>query len=105
MKRSRANAATALADMSASITQVGQALAVALAPPINAVDPTPLRRSNAVGAVLRLEGPWLSKSQLVDFIDFIRADQTAADIYLALSESDVRKDWVKSQLGKLGVFV
>ena len=91
--------------MSASLTQVGNALAAALAPPSNAVDPTPRRRTNAVAAVLRLEMGWLDHAQLVAVIDYIRADQTAADIYLALTEPDVCKEWVRIQLQRLGVIV
>lgn len=91
--------------MSASLTQVGNALAAALAPPPNAIDPTPRRRSNAVAAALRVEKTWLSNNELVSFIDFLRGDQTAADIYLALDEPDVRKEWVRIQLERLGVIV
>ena len=80
------------------------ALTSALAPPPNAVDPTPRHRTNAI-AVLRLEMGWLDNSQLVTFIDFVRVDQTAADIYLALTEPNVHKEWVRIQLKKLGVVV
>jgi hypothetical protein len=98
-KRPRAsNGAAALQDMSASLTQVGNALSAALAPPSNAVDPTPRRRANAVAAVLQLEMDWLDNDELVRFIDFIRGDQIAGDIYLALTEPDVRKNWVHTQL-------
>ena len=48
---------------------------------------------------------WLDNSQLVTFIDFVRVYQTAADIYLALTEPNVRKEWVCIQLEKLGVVV
>jgi len=106
VKRSRpSNGAAALQDMSASLTHVGNALSAALAPPSNAVDPTPRRRANAVAAILRLEKDWLDPRQLVKFIDFIRADQIAGDIYLALTEPDVRKEWVRTQLESLGVIV
>ena len=95
----------ALQDMSASLTQVGMALTSALAPPPNAVDPTPRHHTNAIAAILHLEMGWLDNSQLVAFINFVRVDQTAADIYLALTEPNVRKEWVRIQLEKLGVVV
>ncbi|PPQ79922.1 hypothetical protein CVT25_002996 [Psilocybe cyanescens] len=97
--------ATVLQDMSALLTQVGIALAAALAPPLNPIDPTPHRRSNAVAAALRVEKTWLSNNELVSFIDFLWVDQTAADIYLALDEPNVRKEWVRIQLERLGVIV
>jgi hypothetical protein len=106
VKRPRAsNGAAALQDMSSSLTQVGNALSAALAPPPNAVDPTPRRRANAIAAVLRLETDWLDDSQLVAFIDFIRGDQIAGDVYLALTKPEVRKKWVHTQLAGLGVVV
>ena len=72
--------ATALQDMSASLTQVGMALTSTLALPPNAVDPTPCHHTNTIAAVLCLEMGWLDNSQLVAFIDFVHVDQTAADI-------------------------
>ena len=63
--------------MSALLTQVGMALTSSLAPPPNAVDPTPCCRTNAIAAVLRLEMGWLDNSQLVAFIDFFHVDQTS----------------------------
>jgi len=103
VKRSRpSNGAAALQDMSASLTHVGNALSAVLAPPSNAVDPTPRHCANAVAAILHLEKDWLDPHQLVKFIDF-QADQIAGDIYLALTEPDVRKEWVRTQLESLGV--
>lgn len=48
---------------------------------------------------------WLDNSQLVAFMDFIHVDETAADIYVALTEPDLHKEWVCIQLEKLGVVV
>jgi len=102
-KRPRAShGTTALQDMSASLTQVGMALTSALAPPPNAVDPTPHCHTNAIAAVLHLEMSWLDNSQLVAFIDFICVDQTAADIYLALTKPAVHKEWVPIHLRSSG---
>jgi hypothetical protein len=94
--------AAALQDMSASLTQVGNALAAALAPPTNAVDPTPHCRSNAVAAILDHEMHWLEADELISFIDYLRTDQTAANTYLALTQPRVRQNWVRKQLENLG---
>ncbi|KAF8151322.1 hypothetical protein B0H34DRAFT_810484 [Crassisporium funariophilum] len=47
----------------------------------------------------------LNVTEQVVLIDFFRTDRTAADIYSALTEPDVRKEWVRIQLKKLGVMV
>ncbi|KAF8148479.1 hypothetical protein B0H34DRAFT_803004 [Crassisporium funariophilum] len=87
VKRVRSSqGAAALQDMLASLTQVGNALAAALASPTNAVDATPCRRSNAVAAVLDHKMHWLEGDKLISFIDYLQTDQTAADTYLALTQ-------------------
>jgi len=83
--------------MSASLTQIGNALAVALAPPTT-MDPTPRCRANTVSLLLRQESDWFDNSQLVEIIDLMRKDQSAADTYLALSEASVHRDWIRAQL-------
>ncbi|PPQ97013.1 hypothetical protein CVT26_006439 [Gymnopilus dilepis] len=106
-KRVRASqGAAALQSMSASIADFGTAISAALAPPPPpAFDPSPVRRTAAVAAVLRLEADWLSTRERVTLIDFLRSDRTATEIYLALDEADVRKEWVRCQLEKLGIIV
>jgi len=97
--------AAALLDMSRNFANVGEALTAALAPPSAAtmqLPPTPIRQTNAVAAILRLEKSWLNNLQIIAFIEILRKDKTAADIYLALTEDDVRKDWVSAQLETTG---
>ena len=60
---------------------------------------------HAITAILHLKMGCFDNSQLLAFIDFICVNQTAADIYLALTEPDVHKEWVHIQLKKLGVVV
>lgn len=105
-KRSRASTgAEALLNMSNSLTGLGTALTAALAPPSTGLLPTPLRRSNAIGFAVRSEKGWLANTELVALIDFLRADQTAADVYIAIEEEDVRKEWVRIQLERLHIHV
>ena len=87
--------------MSESIAGFGTAIAAALGPPVPVLNPSPIRRITAVTAVLRLEANWLTLAQQVALIDFLRTDHTAADIYLALTETDIRKEWVQVQLERL----
>jgi hypothetical protein len=92
--------------MSTSLADFGTAITAALAPPPPpAVDPSPIRRASSVTTVLRLEADWLTTGDRVALIDILRTDRTAAEIYLALTETDVRKEWVCVQLEKLGVIV
>ena len=83
--------------MSVSLTQVGNALAVVLAPPTT-MDPTPRHHANTVTLLLRQESDWFDNSQLVEIIDLMCKDQSAADTYLALSEASVHWDWICAQL-------
>ncbi|KAF8816147.1 hypothetical protein BYT27DRAFT_7221677 [Phlegmacium glaucopus] len=94
-----------LKSMSASLVGFGNDISAALAPPAPVMQPSPVRRTNAVSAVIRLEADWLTLGQQVAFIDFLRNDRTAADIYTALTETDVCKEWVRIQLEQLGVMV
>lgn len=93
--------ATALSDMSQSLSGFGHAITAALSKPPAGIDPTPVRKTDAVKALLRQEKEWLNTVQLVTFIDFIRTDKSAADIYLALVEEEVRREWVYTQLEKI----
>jgi hypothetical protein len=89
--------------MSESLVGFGTAITAALAPSVPILPPSPIRRMTAVTAVLHLEADWLTLSQRVALIDFLRTDCTAADIYLALTETDIRKEWVQVQLKRLNV--
>jgi hypothetical protein len=106
-KRARAaTGAEALLSMSNSMAGLGTALTAALAPPpATGLLPTPLRKTKAVTAAVRSERNWLTKTELVALIDFLRGDQNASDIYMALEEEDVRKEWVRIQLERLHVLV
>ena len=64
-----------------------------------------MRRSNAIGFAVRSKKGWLANTELVALIDFLRADQTAADVYIAIEEEDVRKEWVRIQLERLHIHV
>ncbi|KAF8808363.1 hypothetical protein BYT27DRAFT_7096973, partial [Phlegmacium glaucopus] len=97
--------ATALQSMSASLVGFGNAISAALAPPAPVMQPSPVHHTNAVSTVICLEADWLTLGQQVAFIDFLRNDRTTADIYTALTETDVRKEWVHIQLEQLGVIV
>jgi hypothetical protein len=91
--------------MSETLAGFNTAFAAALAPPVPAIAPSPIRRTNAIVTLQNLEANWLNVTEQVAFIDFLRNDRTAADIYSALTEPDVRKEWVRVQLEKLGVIV
>lgn len=106
MKRARSsNGANALMSMAESLGNFNTTLAGALAPPSAGMAPTPVRRSQAISALLRLEKNWLTTIERAILIDFLKSDQSAADVYLALTEADVRKEWVRIQLDNRGVTV
>lgn len=106
VKRPRvSNGANALMSVAESLGVFNNTFATALAPPSTSVQPTPVRRTNAITTVLRLEKGWLTTTERVRLVDFLKADQSAADVYLALTEDDVRKEWVRIQLENLGVHV
>ena len=100
-KRTQAShGAIALQTMANSITQFSNAVAAALAPPTNAVDPTPRRHADAIRALYANE-KWMDKCQVVKVIDLFRKDTTACDVYLSIASSDDRdlcEEWIKAQL-------
>jgi hypothetical protein len=91
--------------MAESLGAFNTTFAGALAPPSTGVEATPLRRTKAIAMILKLEKDWLTTIECVSLIDFLKGDQSAADVYLALTEADVRKEWVRIQLENLGVTV
>ena len=99
------NGANALMSMAESLGTFNTTLANTFPPPPVAVAPTPVRRTNAIAMVLRLEKSWLTPTERVALIGFLKADQSTADVYLALTEADVRQEWVRIQLENLGVNV
>ena len=62
------------------------------------MEPTPRRRTASIAFAQQTEKDWLTTRELVKFIDILRRDPTAFDVYLAITEPDVRKDWVRVQL-------
>lgn len=99
------NGSTALLSMAESLGNFNTTFASALAPPSTGIAPTPIRRNMAIAALLQLEKDWLTVTERAVFINFLKTDQSAADVYLALTEADVRKEWVRMQLKELGFIV
>lgn len=88
--------------MSVSLTDFGSKLSMALAPPApSGLQPTPLRRNAAITYAQKNEKHWLTSRDMVAFIDYLRRDATAADVYMVLDEEDIRKDWVRTQLDNI----
>jgi hypothetical protein len=41
---------------------------------------------------------WLDPSDMITFIDLLRRDKSAADVYMALKDNGLRRRWVEVQL-------
>jgi hypothetical protein len=92
--------------MAESLGAFNTTFASALAPPSTSVEATPICCTKAITTVLQLEKDWLTTTQCVHLVDFLKGDQSAADVYLALtSEADVCKEWVQIQLENLGITI
>ncbi|KAF5341817.1 hypothetical protein D9611_001842 [Ephemerocybe angulata] len=103
-KRTRTSAgASALQAMVTSMDRFGDKIAGALVTPDNAVDPAPLRRTNAVNAARKKER-WLNRPQMVLLLKTFQSDIAACDIYLSLLDDDgdnadeLRMDWIAQQV-------
>ena len=81
-----------------SLAGFGNTLAAALAPPPPPIDPTPICRASAVACLLCKEKEWLNATEQVALIEFLHKDQSAADIYMAVTEAEVCREWVRMQL-------
>lgn len=90
-------------SMLQSLAGFGNTLAAALAPPPPPIDPTPIRRASDVACLLCKEKEWLNATEQVALIEFLHKDQSAAD--MALTEAEVRREWVCMQLELLHVIV
>lgn len=102
-KRIRKSAgAEALSEVSSSLTEFGSKIAAALAPPPTLLQPSPIRRCKSITTAIKLEKAWLSTHELAAFIDILRADPHAFDVYLALDEDEIRREWVHIQLKNAG---
>lgn len=91
--------------MAESLSNFNTTFASVLAPPSTGIAPTPVRRTRAIAAVLELEKGWLTVAESVALVDILKLDQSAADVYLALTEEYIRQEWVRVQLSSLGVTV
>jgi hypothetical protein len=89
--------------MSTSFKNFGRKLASSLVPPSTGVPPTPRCRHDSIVAAQQLEKAWLTTRELVALIEFLHKDLTTFDVYSALTESDVQKEWVRIQLEDIGI--
>lgn len=95
--RQRTAHGEALLSVSDSLAKFSSTIAAAFAPPPSALPATPVRRSQAVKIALAQES-WLLPLQMVSFIDYLRSDPTAFDIYMILDDVDLCREWVRKQL-------
>lgn len=84
--------------MSTSLAGFGEMLRSALAPPSNVLLPTPIRCTNAVVLAQQKEMLWLDPADMIIFIDLLRRDKSAADVYMALKDDGLHRRWVEAQL-------
>jgi len=93
--------------MSDSIDSFNQSISLALAPPPTLVVPTPIQHTNAIAFAAKHEKAWLTRTELIQFINYLHKDQITADVYMVMGEdSDVQKEWVHIQMeDSLGVIV
>ncbi|KAF5312245.1 hypothetical protein D9619_003790 [Psilocybe cf. subviscida] len=107
VKRVRATGSAALMSIADSLTAFNTTLATSLALPAagTTVAPSPIRRREAITTALTLEKNWLTPTERATFVDFLKSDLCAADVYMAIEEVDVRQEWVRMQLERLGIFV
>lgn len=92
-------------SMAESLGTFNTMFAGVLVLPSTGVALTPICHTRAITTTLELEKNWLTIMQHTVFIDPLKADQCAADVYLALTEADVHQEWVRIQLDNLGVTV
>ena len=50
--------------------------------------------------LIQVQEDYLTDYQLVAFLDYFKADTTAADIYLAIKCEGLQKAWIQKQLSK-----
>lgn len=90
--------AKALSEVSLSLSEFGSKIAAALAPPPTLLQPSPIRRCKSITTAIKLEKAWFSTHELAAFINILRSDPHAFDVYLALDEDDICREWVHLQL-------
>ena len=91
--------AKALQGLAASVGRVGEMVGMALQPTIPtrySVDGTPQRRTRAI--LRAQEEHWLLIPERVSLINLLRQNTANVDTYLALTNDEIRKEWVKDQI-------
>ena len=61
--------------------------------------------TQAISFATKKEKAWLARTELIHFIDFLRRDQITADVYMAIEEDDVQKEWVCIQMECMNIIV
>ncbi|KAF5309877.1 hypothetical protein D9619_010561 [Psilocybe cf. subviscida] len=98
-KQVRPSGSSTLASIADSFGTFTSTFANTLAPPTQpGIAASPVRHQQAVAAVQSCEKGWLTVTQCVKLIELLKKDQDAVDVYLALTEEDVRHEWFNLQL-------
>lgn len=96
--RTRASGAGALFAVSDAITSVASALADTPASGASTgVEPSPVRRARAIKSAQQ-EKEFLGKKTTVGAIKLFTKSTTAVDTFNALTDRELRKDWLESEL-------
>ncbi|KAF8063548.1 hypothetical protein FPV67DRAFT_1451983 [Lyophyllum atratum] len=98
VKRPRPSGASALESLSNSVNDFSSTIKDALFPSKDGLPATPRCETDAVVCVQALEKSWLTGFQLILFIDLLRRDVSAVDVYSVLEDESLRKEWVAAQL-------
>ncbi|KAJ7820069.1 hypothetical protein B0H14DRAFT_2600180 [Mycena olivaceomarginata] len=99
-KKMRGAGPAALTQIASSLSDVGDSICAALAPPDSrGLEATPRRKMAAIVRAQQLESDWLPKDQMIRFIDILKSDKDAVDAYSVLGIPSLRKGWVRTQLG------
>ena len=89
----------ALQGLAASVGLVGEMVGIALQltiPTRYSVDGTPQCRTCAI--LHAQEEHWLLIPECVSLINLLRQNMANVDTYLALTNDEIRKEWVKDQI-------
>ncbi|KAJ7789819.1 hypothetical protein B0H14DRAFT_3502547 [Mycena olivaceomarginata] len=99
-KKMRGAGPAALTQIASSLSDVGDSIRAALAPPDSrGLEATPRRKMAAIVRAQQLESDWLPEDQMIRFIDILKSDKDAVDAYSVLGIPSLRKGWVRTQLG------
>ncbi|KAF8152631.1 hypothetical protein B0H34DRAFT_801030 [Crassisporium funariophilum] len=97
-KRPCLSGASALTSLSNSVNKFGSTIRKALFPSKDGLAATPRYKMNTVVCAQELEESWLTGGQLISFINLLRRDVSAVDIYTVFEKESLCKDWVAVQL-------